>query len=129
MGKYRYAIGRRKTAVARVRLFDAPGTIVVNFQELPKYFQTKTQQKILLAPLNLLGIEGKLTAQIYIYGGGKQAQAEAGRLALARALLLRNPEDRPTLKKSGFLTRDSRVKERKKPGLKRARRGPQWAKR
>jgi small subunit ribosomal protein S9 len=128
-GKYLYAIGRRKTAVAKVRAFSDSNELVINKRPFTKYFQTKDLQKIVLAPLTLLGLEKDLGFEIFVSGGGIHSQAEAVRHAIARVLILRNPEDKRVLKKAGFLTRDPRVKERKKPGLKRARRGPQWAKR
>lgn len=129
LGKYFYAIGRRKSATAKVRAYEDESKMQVNKNAFGDYFSTKDLQRIVLSPLALLGLEKKLGFEMFVSGGGKHAQAEAVKLAIARTLIIRNIEDKPTLRKAGFLTRDSRVKERKKPGLKRARRGPQWAKR
>lgn len=126
---YFYAVGRRKTAMAKVRLFEGDNGAVVNSRDSRQYFLTRELQKIAFSPLGFLGLENKFGIQIYASGGGIHAQAEAVRHGIARALVARNPADKPTLKKAGFLTRDPRVKERKKPGLKRARRAPQWSKR
>ena len=124
-------IGRRKSAIARVfvNLKTADKlAIVVNDREFKDYFNYFKWQDIIVSPLKLVG---QLQADIHVRvsGGGIKAQAEAIRLAIARALLASNSELRATLKKAGFLTRDDRIKERKKPGLKRARRAPQWSKR
>ena len=127
--RYFYAIGRRKTAMAKVRGFENLKDFTVNTKELVKYFPTKPLQKIVLSPLATLGLESKLGWKVNVSGGGYHAQAEAVRHGIAKALVSRNAEDRRTLKKAGFLTRDPRVKERKKPGLKKARRAPQWSKR
>jgi len=127
--RYIYAIGRRKTAMVKLRLRFDGKKFTVNTKPFQDYFQTPDLQRIVTSPLNLLGIDERAGGEMFAHGGGKHAQAEAARHAIARALVFRNAEDKPTLKKAGFLTRDPRVKERKKPGLKRARRGPQWAKR
>jgi len=129
--QYYQAIGRRKTAVASVRLQAGEGKILVNQKEPAQYFeQNEEALKIFLEPFKVCGEEtGKFDISIKVKGGGKKAQIEAIRLGIARALILLNPEFRTTLKKMGFLTRDPRQKERKKPGLKRARRAPQWSKR
>lgn len=127
--KYIYAIGRRKSAVAKVRAFAGSTEFKVNKRAFGQYFQTKDLQKTVLSPLALLGLEKELGFEVFVSGSGIRSQADAVRHAISRVLVLRNPEDKRTLKKAGFLTRDPRVKERKKPGLKRARRGPQWAKR
>mgnify|MGYP001558916854 CR=1 FL=1 len=127
--KYIYSLGRRKTAMAKIKLFEQPGEIRVNNRDYRAYFPGRDLQKIVLSPLIALGLEKQLSAQIFTKGGGTHAQAEAVRHGISRALVLRKAEDKPILKKSGYLTRDPRVKERKKPGLKRARRGPQWSKR
>lgn len=127
--KYFYAVGRRKTAVAKIRAYENSDQTTVNGKELSRYFQSKSLIKIALAPVIMLGLDKKISFKIFVSGGGIKAQAEAVRLAIARSIILRNSEDKPVLKKAGLLTRDSRKKERKKPGLKRARRGPQWAKR
>ena len=124
------AIGRRKTAVARVRLIrGGKGTIRVNEKAMATYFPTFDMQRIVLEPLRAISVEQAYDVSIRAQGGGAHAQAEASRLGIARALLKEQPDARTTLKKLGFLTRDSRAKERKKPGLKRARRAPQWSKR
>lgn len=126
---YLYAVGRRKTATARVRYHKkGQGVIIVNGKPLATYFPVALQ-RIVEAPLSHVnGLSGaSLTAKVA--GGGKQSQAEAMRLGIARLLLLINPKVRKNIKTAGYLTRDSRKKERKKPGLKRARRAPQWSKR
>ncbi len=127
---YIYAVGRRKTAVARVRYYKkGEGEIEVNGQPFDQYFDTKEMHSIVKSPLKLANMleEGKIT--IRVVGGGKKSQSESVRLGIARALLKLNEDLRQTFKESGYLTRDSRKKERKKPGLKRARRAPQWSKR
>lgn len=127
---YLFAVGRRKTAVARVRLYKkGDREVTVNEKTVPVYFQTAALQGIALAPLNLLTGLKDVSFSIKTLGGGKAAQAEAVRLGISRALLLLDPEYKAVFKKAGLLTRDSRKKERKKPGLKRARRAPQWSKR
>lgn len=127
---YIFAVGRRKEAVARVRLFDdGQGEFIVNNKSLPQYFSSFEHQLIVMASLKVLGVADKFNVSVKVQGGGKNGQAEAIRLGISRALLIHNPEWRPALKPYGFLTRDARVKERKKPGLKKARRAPQWQKR
>lgn len=129
-GKYISTIGRRKTAVAQVRLYkNGKGHIVVNDLAFDKYFPTFQFKNIIMQPLKLGGLEKKLDFSILVKGGGKKGQAEAVRLGIARSLIAMNKGLKPTLKKAGLLTRDSRKKERKKPGLKKARRAPQWSKR
>ncbi len=126
---YLYAVGRRKTAIARVRYHKkGQGEIVVNDKPITTYFSV-AQQRIAESPLSHLnGLkDASITARVL--GGGKQAQAEAMRLGISRLLLQIDPALRTNLKSAGFLTRDPRKKERKKPGLKRARRAPQWSKR
>lgn len=120
--KYYYGTGRRKTASARVRIFAGSGKIVVNDKE------TKLEDFV-VEPLKLVGKLSSFDISAKVIGGGKTGQAEAIRHGLSRALIELNPEFRPTLKKAGFLTRDQREVERKKPGLKKARRAPQWSKR
>ena len=125
------ALGRRKSAVAKIRLNikTADGMAIhVNEQDFKKYFNYFEWQDIILSPFKLVGTD-KAEVHANVHGGGIKAQAEALRLAVARALISLDKELRPTLKKAGFLTRDPRVKERKKPGLKKARRAPQWSKR
>jgi len=128
-GAYFYAMGRRKTASAKVRAYESSSQFTINTKPFSAYFSTKDLQKIVLTPLSLLGLEKKIGFEIFISGGGTHSQAEAVRHGIARTLILRNPEDKSVLKQAGLLTRDPRVKERKKPGLRRARRSPQWAKR
>ena len=128
--KFFEAVGRRKTAVAQVRLFTVgEKSIIINKKKLEKYFPQPLLQKIVLSPLELMKCLGKFGIFVTVKGGGKVSQAEAIRHALARALNLFNANFKKRLKKAGFLKRDSRMKERKKFGLKRARRAPQWQKR
>ncbi|MEA3272405.1 MAG: 30S ribosomal protein S9 [Patescibacteria group bacterium] len=127
---YYYAIGRRKSAVAQVRLYKkGEGEIKINEKDIKNYFPREEWQVILSAPLKAMGQTNKLNIFIKIQGGGVKSQAEAARLGISRALLKLNPIFKRGLKKYGYLTRDSRVKERKKYGLRGARRAPQWAKR
>lgn len=127
---YYYAIGRRKNAVAQIRLYKkGDGEIKVNDKEIKTYFPREEWQNNILAPLKAMGQMNKLNVIATVKGGGVNAQSEAIRLAISRALLQLNPIFRRGLKKYGYLTRDARKKERKKPGLKRARRAPQWQKR
>ncbi|MBU0495771.1 MAG: 30S ribosomal protein S9 [Chloroflexi bacterium] len=127
--RYHYATGRRKTAVARVRLFDGNGEIVVNDKPLGEYFPTAIHQRDVLTPLRLTSTEKQYSATVKVRGGGVSGQAGAVRHGLARALIVADPSSRSVLKKAGLLTRDPRVKERKKPGLRRARRAKQYTKR
>lgn len=128
-GKYVQATGRRKTSVARVRLYkNGKGTIVVNDMSLKKYFST-ADVMVVSQPLKLTGHLRDLDFSVLVKGGGKKGQAEAIRHGVSRALILMDPELKTTLKSKDFLTRDARKKERKKPGLKKARRAPQWSKR
>ena len=127
---YLYALGRRKTSIARVRLWTTgEGSIEVNGKPADEYFHTYEERLILRAPLKITGNETSMNVQVNAQGGGAHGQAEAARLGISRALVELNPAFRKTLKKLGFLTRDPRAKERKKFGLKRARRAPQWSKR
>jgi len=129
-GTYIEAIGKRKTAAARVRLFKGgKGVITVNNVPLVEYFKTPLMQMIIQDPLKGTSLEGQFDITVKVNGGGKQAQAEALRHGIARALLVLDQELRPVLKAQRWLTRDARKKERKKPGLKKARRAPQWSKR
>ncbi|MBI2042303.1 MAG: 30S ribosomal protein S9 [Candidatus Nealsonbacteria bacterium] len=124
------AIGRRKTAAARVRLFiNGDKEIVVNDRSLASYFPTAELQQIVKEPLEKIDALPSYKVIAQIKGGGVHAQAEALRHGLARALVLLDAEARGKFKKAGLLTRDARMRERKKPGLKRARRAPQWRKR
>lgn len=128
--KYYQAVGRRKTATATVRLYKGSGKFLVNEKEPSQYFDRADEvMKDILGPLTICGLNNQFDITAKVKGGGKVAQAEAIRLGIARALVLIKPELKQTLKKVGFLTRDPREKERKKPGLKRARRAPQWQKR
>ena len=125
-----WGTGRRKKAIARVRLIPSgSGTIIINDRALEDYFPMGTLQYIVKQPLNEVGADGKYDIFVNVIGGGYTGQAGAIRLGIARALLQSEPETRPALKKAGFLTRDPRVKERKKYGLKKARRAPQFSKR
>jgi small subunit ribosomal protein S9 len=123
-------VGRRKEAVARVRLYaKGSGQITINNLEFQKYFSTYDYQLIVMQPLKLVGLDTKVDIRVKVSGGGKTGQAEAVRHGIARAILILDEELRKNLRTAGFLTRDSRVKERKKYGLKKARRAPQFSKR
>ena len=123
-------LGRRKEAVARVRLVPGTGKWVLNGRDLATYFPNKVHQQLVNSPFALLDIEGKFDVHARIHGGGPSGQAGALRLGVARALNEIDAEtNRGALKKAGFLTRDARVVERKKAGLKKARRAPQYSKR
>lgn len=126
--KYFEATGRRKTAVARIRLYSKGGALLANDKMLNDYFKTERQRIDALAPLAELKLNN-ISFSAKIKGGGLTAQAQALRHALARALVLMNPLFKKRLRRLGFLTRDPRMVERKKYGLKKARRAPQWAKR
>ena len=128
--EYYEAVGRRKTATARVRLFSGgDGTIVVNERPLEEYFVREVDVICLKEPLQVTAMESRFNISVKVNGGGISGQAGAVRLGIARALLKTDPDLRPILRKSGALTRDARAKERKKPGLKRARKAPQYTKR
>ena len=124
-----YGTGRRKTSVARVRLVPGEGNIVVNDRPLDKYFGLKTLELIVKQPLNITDTVGKYDVLANVAGGGPTGQAGAIRHGIARALLRVDAEYRPNLKKAGFLTRDPREKERRKYGLKKARKASQFSKR
>ena len=124
-----YGTGRRKTSVARVRLVPGEGNVIINNRELKDYFGLKTLELIIKQPLNLTETIGKYDVLAKVEGGGPSGQAGAIRHGISRALLQVDNEYRPTLKAAGFLTRDPRMKERKKYGLKAARRAPQFSKR
>ena len=124
-----YGTGRRKSSVARVRLVPGNGQIIINGKESQDYFHKKTLEMIIRQPLVLTETEGRFDVLVNAHGGGTTGQAGAVRLGIARALLKADPEYRPALKSAGFLTRDPRMKERKKYGLKGARRAPQFSKR
>ncbi len=131
--RYFEAVGRRKTAVARVRIFptdkkEGKNNILVNDKVFEEYFSTKKEQGVAVSPFEKLSLTGIRTT-VKIKGGGLSAQAEAVRLGISRALILFDQELRPRLKAFGYLTRDPRMVERKKPGLRKARRPQQWRKR
>jgi small subunit ribosomal protein S9 len=128
---YIYAVGRRKNSTARVRFYakDSRSEIVVNDKDYKKYFPYFEYHQIVEQPLKKVDMFGKNYISVKVSGGGVRGQAEAVRHGIARTLLKFNEEWKKTLRGEGYLTRDSRKKERKKPGLKRARRAPQWAKR
>jgi small subunit ribosomal protein S9 len=128
--KYTHAVGRRKTATARVKLTPAEKTtVVVNGKTGEEYFNTATRRSIPMDPLGLDEIDGTFTIEARVSGGGNTAQAEAIRMGVARALMAGSEILRSPLKKAGFLKRDPRAVERKKPGLRKARKRPQWSKR
>lgn len=126
---YHYARGRRKAAIATVRLYPGKGEVVVGDQTASDYFNNDSLVSVVEQPIKLAGQEQKLRVSLHLKGGGKRGQADAARLAIARALNVMSEDLRPTLKKAGLLTRDPREKERMKPGLKRARKAPQFSKR
>ena len=126
---YFYGTGRRKDSVARVRVYQGTGKVTINDRDIDNYFGLETLKLIVRSPLVLLGLEGKYDVVVRVSGGGVSGQAGAIRHGLSRALLQFDPELRSTLKKAGFLTRDPRMKERKKYGLKAARRAPQFSQR
>ena len=123
------ALGRRKAAVARVYLTAGKGAIIINNRELVNYFPDENLQFIVKQPLTTLGVAENYDIKANLDGGGSKGQAEALRLAIARALVKINAEDKPALKAQGFMTRDSRVVERKKPGQPKARKKFQFSKR
>ena len=123
------SIGRRKAAIARVILNDGKGNITINNREFKEYFPNPQLQYVVEQPLNLLQASGKYDIKVNLDGGGVKGQAEALRLGIARALVKLNPENKPALKASGFLTRDPREVERKKPGQPKARKKFQFSKR
>ena len=127
---YMYGTGRRKSSVARVRVYpNGSGNITINGRDIEEYFGLETLKMVVRQPLNETNTLGKVDIIATVEGGGVSGQAGALRHGISRALLLVNPEFRPLLKKAGFLTRDPRMKERKKYGLKAARRAPQFSKR
>ena len=127
---YMYGTGRRKSSVARVHLIpNGSGVITVNGREIDDYFGLETLKLIVRQPLVTTNMVSKVDVEATVKGGGVSGQAGALRHGISRALLLVNPDFRPILKKAGFLTRDPRMKERKKYGLKAARRAPQFSKR
>ena len=130
-GDYYYGVGRRKTAVARVRLFSSgDGSITVNGKDAQNYFgQREALMAAVSAPFRALDLNTPYTVTVRVIGGGTSGQAGAIRHGVARALVRLNPDFRLALRRAGYLTRDPRMKERKKPGLKRARKAPQYTKR
>lgn len=128
-GRYFEGIGRRKTAVARVRIHKGKGSFMVNNLPFRDYFRIPRLQRILEAPFDQLKLAEEFAVNVKVSGGGPKAQAEAVRHGLSRALVLTDEDLKKRLRKLGFLTRDPRMVERKKYGLKKARRAPQWAKR
>ena len=127
--RYFEAVGRRKTAIARVRMYTRSGDVIINGKKYGEYFPTLDLQKTVEDALQKMKLWGRFRVSIKVSGGGIHAQAEAVRHGLARCLIKFNPDFRKRLKRVGFLKRDPRAKERKKFGLKKARRAPQWAKR
>ncbi len=128
--KYFYGTGRRKSSVARVRVYEnGTGAITINGRDIDNYFGLDTLKMVVRQPLVSTDMVGKVDVVVTVCGGGVSGQAGAIRHGISRALLQANPENRPTLKAAGFLTRDPRMKERKKYGLKAARRAPQFSKR
>lgn len=128
--KFIGAVGRRKCAVAQVRLHhNGSGKITINDRELEKYLPTTIQHQTVKSPLVLTGTENMFDVQVVVKGGGQAGQADSIRLGIARALVDFNPEYKTVLKKQGMMTRDARIRERKKFGKKSARRSPQWSKR
>ena len=128
--KYNYGTGRRKSSVARVRVYEnGTGVITINGRDINDYFGLDTLKLVVNQPLVTTAMVGKVDIAVTVAGGGVSGQAGAIRHGISRALLTLNPENRPVLKAAGFLTRDPRMKERKKYGLKAARRAPQFSKR
>ncbi len=128
-GKYHYANGKRKTSVAKVRLYKGKGKITVNNTDIKEYFPESEYVGLVKLPLKLTGTQKDFDITIKVEGGGLHSQADASRHGIAKALVVIDENNRVTLKKAGMLTRDSRTKERKKFGLKRARKAPQFSKR
>jgi small subunit ribosomal protein S9 len=129
-GVYFYSLGRRKTSVARVKLFaNGAGKMTVNGKDYKTFYSYPLYAQNLELPFTAVGLAGKIDAEIKVVGGGLQSGSEACRLGIARALVKMTEAYKPALRAAGYMTRDPRSKERKKPGLKKARRAPQWAKR
>ena len=126
--KYFYGTGRRKSSIARVRVYEnGTGAITINGRDIDDYFGLETLKLVVRQPLNTTELLGKVDVVVSVVGGGVSGQAGAIRHGIARALVVLNPEYRPALKAAGFMTRDPRMKERKKYGLKAARRAPQFS--
>lgn len=128
-GTYVQGVGKRKTSTAVVRMYPGNGEIYVNNKAVKEYFPTAIETQKITAPLKLAGVQSEYNISVKVLGGGFTSQAEAVRHGIARALIAADAGYRGSLKSAGLLTRDARRKERKKPGLKRARRSPQWSKR
>lgn len=128
-GQYYYGLGKRKTSIAQVRLYKGEGKTFINDMTLKEWMDYHELSQKILAPLETVGMKDKFNITVLVKGGGKNSQAEAIRHGIARALVEFDPTLRGNLKGLGFLSRDSRIKERKKYGLKRARRAPQFSKR
>lgn len=129
MAQYYEGIGRRKTSTARVRIQTGAGAFVVNGKDLQEYFPRVGDADSIMEPLQTVEMAGKLDVSVHVSGGGVTGQAGATQHGLARALLEMDPELRPAMRQGGYLTRDARMKERKKPGLKKARKAPTYTKR
>jgi small subunit ribosomal protein S9 len=127
--QYYEGVGRRKTSTARARVFSGDGTVTCNNRPAVDYFPRLGDLDQVMAPLKAVGLAEKYNVSLKIVGGGVTGQTGAAQMAIARALLKLDPEMRAAFRKGGFLTRDDRMKERKKPGLKRARKGPTYTKR
>ncbi|MHB9031437.1 MAG: 30S ribosomal protein S9 [Anaerolineae bacterium] len=127
--EYFYAVGRRKTSVARVRLLPGEGAFVVNGKPANEFFSREIDLSQALDPLRATGNESRFAITALVAGGGVTGQAQAVRMAIARAIVVMDPDARSKMRELGFLTRDARAKERKKAGLKRARKAPQYTKR
>lgn len=127
-GQYHYASGKRKTSIARVRLYDGKGEIIVNDRPLGEYFFGTLIGNV-KSPLKLVDMLKRFDISVKVQGGGLSSQSDAVRHGISKALIAFDPALRGALKRAGFITRDSRIKERKKFGLHRARRAPQWSKR
>ena len=127
--QYYEGVGRRKTSTARARVFSGDGTVTCNNKPATDYFPRLGDLDMVVAPLKAVGLAEKYSVSLKVMGGGVTGQTGAAQMAIARALLKLDPEMRALFRKGGFLTRDDRMKERKKPGLKRARKGPTYTKR
>lgn len=128
-GNYYEGVGRRKAAIARVRVMPGGDSMIVNDKPAEQYFGREGDRFAVMQPLVVTGTEGQYAVSVKVSGGGETGQAGAVQMGLARALVEMNPDFRSVLRRAGFLTRDPRAKERKKPGLKRARKAPQYTKR
>lgn len=126
---YTPAVGRRKEASARIRLSAGTGTITINDRPFVEYMPVELMRRTVLKPLQIVGQDKGFDVSVKVLGGGLAGQADAIALGIARALVAHDDANRPALKAAGLLTRDAREKERKKPGLRKARRAPQWSKR